>query len=243
MSAEIGQPLRADGRRLVTDIHAHVRELILDGTLPPGAIVPQAELARKLGVSRTPLREAFRMLQEEGLLETAPNQRARVSQIDIAYVDQVYAARILLESLGVALTLPDLTAERLSEMRALLERMKALAEADDWKSWQQAHHEFHAMHSVRIGGQVRQTMSSLAEHCQRYITQNRVHESQTLDLANREHLKLLEALENGDRTAAVEEIVRHLARTVLTTMAHSAPEYEPVSVRTALRMVLGASHV
>lgn len=239
MSAEIGLPQRADGRRLVVDIHAHVRRLILDGTLPPGSTVAQAELARTLGVSRTPLREAFRMLQEEGLLETAPNQRARVSDIDVAYVDQVYGARILLESLGIALTLPELDAERLSEMRAHLERMRTLAEAGDWRSWREAHHDFHAVHSARVGGQVRQIMSSLAEHCQRYITQNRVLGAQTLDVAHNEHTKLLEALESGDQSAAVESIARHLARTVLTTMAHTAPEYEPVGVRTALRMVLG----
>ena len=58
-------------------MHAYLRECVLDGTLTPGTKLSQVALAEQLGVSRTPLREVLRMLQEEGLVEIEPNQRTR----------------------------------------------------------------------------------------------------------------------------------------------------------------------
>ena len=69
--AEDSTPLTAKtGRRLALDVHAAVRAMILSGELAPGSPIPQAALARTLNVSRTPMREAFRLLQEEGLSRT-----------------------------------------------------------------------------------------------------------------------------------------------------------------------------
>ncbi|HVT66961.1 MAG TPA: GntR family transcriptional regulator, partial [Trebonia sp.] len=86
----------ATRRRLVLEVHDHVRTLIVNGVFPPGTVIRQAELARNLGVSRTPMREAFRMLQEEGLISAEPNQRPVVRGIDIADLDSAYATRVLI---------------------------------------------------------------------------------------------------------------------------------------------------
>ena len=71
-------------RQAIPYVHAYLRECILDGTLTPGTKVSQVTLAEQLGISRTPLREVLRMLQEEGLVEIEPNQRTRVSGLDTA---------------------------------------------------------------------------------------------------------------------------------------------------------------
>src|SRR5882762_1619922 len=81
-------------------VHHHLRSLILNGTLTPGSTLNQVELAPRLGVSRTPLREAIRMLQEEGLVEAEPQKRARIVGFDPADLEAAYVQRILLESLG-----------------------------------------------------------------------------------------------------------------------------------------------
>ena len=63
-------------RGLALTVHQKLRQVILDGSLGAGTILNQAELARAFGVSRTPMREAFRMLQEEGLIRAEPDRRA-----------------------------------------------------------------------------------------------------------------------------------------------------------------------
>jgi len=57
------------------DVYERVRNAILDGRLAPGAVMSQVAMAQELGISRTPLREALRMLQSEGLVEGEPNRR------------------------------------------------------------------------------------------------------------------------------------------------------------------------
>src|SRR5260370_12478670 len=73
--------------------------------LLPGTKLSQVTLAAQLGISRTPLREVLRMLQEEGLVEIEPNQRTRVAGLDPQELDDVYASRILLETLALSMTI------------------------------------------------------------------------------------------------------------------------------------------
>src|SRR5580704_4270594 len=94
-----------EARQAIPALHAYLRECVLDGTLTPGTKLSQVTLARQLGVSRTPLREVLRMLQEEGLVEIEPNQRTRVAGLDPQELDDVYASRILLETLALSMTI------------------------------------------------------------------------------------------------------------------------------------------
>jgi DNA-binding GntR family transcriptional regulator len=82
-----------EARQAIPALHAYLRECVLDGTLTPGTKLSQVALADQLGVSRTPLREVLRMLQEEGLVEIEPNQRTRVAGLDPQELDEIYACR------------------------------------------------------------------------------------------------------------------------------------------------------
>ena len=87
-------------------VYTSLRESILNGALPPGESLSQVQLATKLGVSRGPLREAVRMLQREGLVEAEVNRRGRVSSFSIDDLEQLYAMRIVHESLAIRITVP-----------------------------------------------------------------------------------------------------------------------------------------
>src|SRR6266550_8467747 len=94
-----------EARQAIPRLHTYLRECILDGRLPPGTKLSQVALAEQLGVSRTPLREVLRMLQEEGFVDFEPNQRMRVAGLDPAELDTDYASRIALETLALSMTL------------------------------------------------------------------------------------------------------------------------------------------
>ena len=116
-----------EARQAIPVLHAYLRECVLDGTLTPGTKLSQVALAEQLGVSRTPLREVLRMLQEEGLVEIEPNQRTRVAGLDPAELDDVYASRILLETLALSMTLEQFTPDRQRETKRMLTAMRQAA--------------------------------------------------------------------------------------------------------------------
>src|SRR5215510_8930246 len=112
MNRDKGQT-RRDGRRLrtVNDIHLALRRLILEGTFAPGTVLSQIQLVKRLDVGRTPLREALRMLQQEGLIVAARNKRPRITSFDPEVIEAGFAQSILIASLAARVSVPRLTAE------------------------------------------------------------------------------------------------------------------------------------
>src|SRR3984893_3930061 len=128
-----------EARQAIPHVHAYLRECILDGTLTPGTKLSQVTLAGQLGISRTPLREVLRMLQEEGLVEIEPNQRTRVSGLDPQELDDVYASRILLETLALSMTIGNFGAASRKEAKRLLAAMRRAARTGGFAGWVAAH--------------------------------------------------------------------------------------------------------
>ena len=233
----IFQPIdAAEGKIATAQVHEYLRQLILDGTVPPGTVLSQVQLAQEIGVSRTPLREALRMLQEEGLVLAEYNHRVRVAGIDIAEFEQFYASRIMLESLALALTLPHLEQD---ELAALLERMHEAGERREHERWDEGNRQFHAILSSHTGGQMREIILRSIEAGERYRRIKLQNLARSWEVAEVEHTAIFEACREGNRDAAVELLARHLARTALTVIALVDVEYEPAAVRAALRLVTG----
>ena len=100
-----------------------LRELILGGGLPAGARLGEVELADRLGVSRTPVREALSRLAAEGLVEMAANRGARVATWTVEELEGVFELRALLEPQLTALAVPQATATDADELDALAAEM------------------------------------------------------------------------------------------------------------------------
>jgi DNA-binding GntR family transcriptional regulator len=218
----------------VTMLHERLRRLILDGVYPPGTRLSERELAQTFGVSRTPLREVLRMLQREGLVEAGRYQRARVAPLDPVALDMLYAGRIQLETLGLALTIPSLQDEDFAELDAALSAMRS---ATTMEEWEVPHRRLHQLLVSQAGEQLRGTMASYADQSQRYRLILAYREINAQSVGTVEHARILQACWERNREEAVQLYARHLARTALTVLAHMAPEYEPVAVRTALALV------
>lgn len=105
---------------------ASLRELILDGGLRPGARLGEVELAERLGVSRTPVREALTRLAAEGLVEVAPNRGARVATWTVAELEGVFDLRASLEPQLTGFAVPRATAEDVEALDELAQRMLAV---------------------------------------------------------------------------------------------------------------------
>src|SRR4029450_7418811 len=142
-SDQPGEAGSATASELSTEfVDARLREAILRGELDPRMPISQVQLAARLGVSRTPLREALRMLQREGLIDSPPNRRVRVAELSITDLEQVYARRVLVEALAVRLTVPRYTPEDLAELRAALSAMNRPLEGRHIDAWEAEHRRY-----------------------------------------------------------------------------------------------------
>jgi DNA-binding GntR family transcriptional regulator len=234
--------LPSSDRPAAANLRSHLRELILGGSLQPGLVISQVELARSLGVSRTPLREALRMLQEEGLIEAEPNRRARVTRFDPGDLDTVYGCRVMLESLGCVLTVRSFSDEEVERLKTALDSMAEHAKTRSVEQWQVAHREFHRLLVGRASDQFGRTIAAYQDRAERYwVMFIRANGSSGLSMRDAEHRAIFEAAAERDATRTAVLLATHLSRTALTLMAQLAPEHEPLTVRTALNFVSGLS--
>jgi DNA-binding GntR family transcriptional regulator len=225
-------------RQSIGPLHAYLRECILDGRIPPDTKLSQAALAGQLGVSRTPLREVLRMLQEEGLVESEPNQRMRVAGFDPAELDVTYGARILLECLAVAMTTVGFGPQQQRRARSALAAMRRAARSRDPTAWFTAHGEYHRLLTAAAGEPLRGQLRSLADRGARYIRIVRQPDPADWQRAgDAEHPAILDAMAAGDDRAAVSLMARHLEHTALSTLADCESGYALQAVPKAMALV------
>ena len=156
-------------------VHDRLRRAILRGEFDPKVPLSQVKLAARLGVSRTPLREALRMLQREGLIDSEPNRRVRVAELSLADLEQLYASRVLLEALAVRLTVPVYTEADLAELRGALAarnlsdhtgRYRRVYMAEP-RAWSAAAQEHAAIVDACVSGSITAASTQLARHLAR----------------------------------------------------------------------------
>ncbi len=235
-----GSESRLGERQNVKLVHQRVRRAILSGEIPAGTRLSQVRLAERLGVSRIPLREALRLLEREGLVESEVNHRVRVAPFSVSDLEQLYAMRIQLEALGTRLTVPRLGREDLARLEEILARMEEFAEAEDYEGWEVPHHAFHAALVAHAGNRLEAMIFQLYDHAERYRRAFMLETSRAWDKSMAEHREIFEVCREGDPAAASERLARHYSVTALSLSAAMAPEHEPLAVRTALRMVMRA---
>ena len=107
-----------------------IREAIVDGRLPPGQRLKEEELARELGISRTPVREALLILQAEGLVDAAPNRGAVVRSHDAGDLEDLYQLRALLEGYAARRAAAHISEAAVADLRASCERFENLIDGD-----------------------------------------------------------------------------------------------------------------
>jgi DNA-binding GntR family transcriptional regulator len=227
-------------RDAVAEAFDELRARILAGDIAPGTELSQVQLARDLGVSTTPLREALRRLEAEDLVEARRNRRPRVPVFDVTDVDTLYCSRVLLESLGISLAAPRMTAEDTHALRTTLDEMGAAAERNDSATWDVLHAGFHMGLVAGCSEPMRRQIASLMARSDRY---RRMSIAATDAAGGRatgaaEHAAIVAACEASEPRTAALLLAQHLARSAIVVVAHFAPDTDPFGVRRALQMVM-----
>jgi len=130
-------------RSLASAAQEEIEKLILSGELPAGARIGEAEMALRLGISRGPVREAFRGLEEVGLVRFEKNRGVFVREIDLAEADQNYVVRGALEALAARLLAGKILDEEIAELRGIIEAMAKAIDRKNYTRYTALNHDLH----------------------------------------------------------------------------------------------------
>jgi len=240
------RPLLGDvHRRASVGIHQYLRNSILTNALPADTILSQVEVASCLKVSRTPVREAFRMLQEEGLISAEPNYRCRVLGFDPEELELLYASRIMNEGVSVAITVENMSDVDIEKLSATFDAMQRDVEREDLDQWILDHRAFHQMLYSGANPRLQRRMNVDCQRSQRYVY-NSIQSGRVniFDRAAIEHGEIMRACKNRQPALAAELLTRHLSRAAIDILKALAPHWDPVTLRTAAGFMLsGATHL
>jgi DNA-binding GntR family transcriptional regulator len=221
-------------RQNVDLVHEQLRGAILRGEYKPGEELQQVPLAEELGVSRTPLREAFRLLQREGLLEASPNRSYRVTAFSAADLEELYVTFLPLQALAIRLTIPRLESEDIATMHGDLAQMDHYAQTHDIEAWERPHRDFHRRLVQHAGRRVVDLLDELSDHAGRYRRVYLEGTSYGFDAAAEEHREILAACREGLEDIAAARLANHLAHTAFDVLGMADAKYEPHALQTAL---------
>jgi DNA-binding GntR family transcriptional regulator len=188
---------------------------ILSGRTDPGERLVEEQLTRRLGISRAPLREALRLLAQQGLVEHIPRRGVRVATLSDEDVRELYEVRDVHERHAVKSRPVDAD---LSGLRAALDVMGKATETGDRLAIADAHRQFHVA-VVALGGnrQLSALYESVLVRIQLYMAVNLRREAEVADAADgvHRHERLMAAVERGDADEVLAELSAHGARTYL----------------------------
>lgn len=187
-----------------------LRQAILKGELKPGERLMEIQLAKKLGVSRTPIREAIRKLELEGLVLMIPRKGAEVAEITEKNLRDVLEVREALEKLAVQLACDQITKAGVRKLREAAEAFEEALTGSNVTEIAEADEHFHDLISLATGNQkLIQILNNLREQMYRYRIEYLKDEAVFPQLLQ-EHESLIRAIEERRKEQAVEIVCRHI---------------------------------
>jgi DNA-binding GntR family transcriptional regulator len=210
----------------VDTLIVEIRALILSGDLKPGERLIEERLTEHFGVSRPPLREALRVLQQEGLIQSLPRRGSIVTPLDADDMREIYSLRWALEKLAIELGVPVSEPTRLQPLHDALARISKTAAAGDREGLLGANIDFHrALCGLAGHKRLLRIYDSLILQLRMYMAINlRAREELYGDPqdAVRRHKRLLDLIEAGDPEAVKAEIEVHGDRSFMDRLEQLA---------------------
>ena len=192
-----------------------LRKAILRGNLEPGERLREIHLADKLGVSRTPIREAIRKLELEGLVVMIPRKGAVVAEITEKSLRDVLEVRRALEALAVRLACEKILDAEVEELKVAAERFEEALETGDVTAFAEADVRFHdIIYRATDNQRLIQLLYNLREQMYRYRVEYLKREDAHETLLE-EHQAIIETIEKRDVAKAVEAVRTHIHNQVV----------------------------
>jgi phosphonate utilization transcriptional regulator len=187
-----------------------IERMILDGEIGPGSKLTEAWLSERLGVSRGPIREAFRMLEESGLVRQEKNRGVFVRDIPLEEALEIYDLRAAMDELVGRRLAETITPEQLKTARAIVERMDAAARSGDSDAYHLLNLDFHDAlvgftGNRKLAGVYRKLVKELA-----LFRRRNLRDQQLLPHSAAEHRGILKAIASGDPEQAGRAMFDHV---------------------------------
>jgi DNA-binding GntR family transcriptional regulator len=205
-------PVRTVSRKTVAhQVAAVLRDEILTAELAPGTRLRQEEIARRMSVSTTPVREAFRILEVEGLVRLDPGRGVLVFGPSIEEVRETYEIREVLEMLAIRHVVEMLSETEIEDLEEILDELDRTSDRDEWIRLNNRYHD--QMYSFASRPKLRSIIISLRDSMAGYM-HSAIDRAVESGRAAREHRAILEACRKRNVDTAQDAVRSHLHHTV-----------------------------
>jgi len=196
-------------------VYDYLLEAIVSNKIPPGAPIVEAEISAELNMSRTPIREALKELEAEGLVHRYPSRGTVVTQITPYDVEEIFSLRIMLETFALHLAWDKITESELAKVEKLFTELDSNSSKDDY------HHADKSLHSLIIdkagNRRLKQFLTLLNSQIERFRRIAAI-EPTRLDHSKKEHLEIIHLLKSRDLKACEESLRKHLLNVKNSTL-------------------------
>ena len=195
-----------------------LRDAIRKGILEPGERLMEVQLAEELGISRTPVREAIRKLEQEGYVIMMPRRGTYVSDISTNDVKEIFEIRSALESLATGLAARRIEPDELETLQNLLMEIEGYIAKNDMEKIVETDIKFHGLlYQVSRNERLVNIINNLKEQLARFRTLSMSYPGRLQETLE-EHSEMVEAIANGDVSAAREAAEHHMERAEKTLL-------------------------
>jgi phosphonate utilization transcriptional regulator len=205
---------------LTTVVQQEIERAILQGEYPPGTKLIEANLAQRMGVSRGPIREAFRMLEEAGLVRTEKNRGVFVRDIPIEEAVEIFDLRAAMDELVGRKLATSIGSVEMKELRAMVDAMEKAVKSDDAHQYHLLNLKFHDRLVEMTGnGKLTAIYRKLIKELSLFRRMN-LADGRLLPVSASEHRQILKAIASGDPEAAGKAMFEHAMDSKERTIAN-----------------------
>jgi DNA-binding GntR family transcriptional regulator len=193
-------------------VYEHLRGGIIKGTYSPGERINEREIAGLVGVSRTPTREALKVLEYEGFVNNITQKGAVVKKYSLGELDVIHRMLARLESLAVEMAAPRLTGKDLADLQKMTNRLKSLAHKGNYSDYLTLNIEFHLFFARMSGSEeLLEAISQLRKRIFRFAYSQVIADHETKDYLG-DHQEMIDALMDKTREKPEKIMKRHVDR-------------------------------